>query len=265
MFVARVPGLENLNADVLRETVGDLRNLGLAEPSEVEFALAQTIIINSLGGEFWAKECTSCGEKQAFFGHKHDVRVVHLAHMLWCIKDSHGFRDFLSKNDRNRFESTYYECTAAHWFLKSSASIQFVVPRGERGADFDIVVNGFSMGLDLNVEVKARSASFSTEKQVRNYLGSHRSQLPANGGGVIFCKLERPELGIGQQALVEETRTFILGTSRIVFVVYCWDAASQANAIALQYLAVDSFGRMGSIFPAATKATIPEFMRAAGL
>ncbi len=265
MKSSRVPGFDNLNSEVLRETVEDLRALGFEERSIFEHALAQTIIINSLGGDFWAKECTSFGDKQTFFDQKPDVRVVHLAHMLWCLKNSKGFRDFMAKNDRNRFETTYYECNAAHWFFKMSSAIEFVVPKGMRGSDFDIFVSDFRMGGDLNVEVKARTVAFSSRKQVKNFLSSHRNQLPANESGVIFCKLESTGAGIEQEVLIEEARKFVQGTSRIDFVVFCWDASLQANAIVLEYIAVGSEGKMKPIFLAPTGMIISEFMKDSGL
>ena len=76
--------------------------------------------------------------KQSFFENKNDVRIVHLAEMLWRLKKSAGFQEFLSKNNKNDFESTYYECVSAHWFFKSSASIEFIIPSQNRGSDFDI-------------------------------------------------------------------------------------------------------------------------------
>ena len=49
------PGFENLTDDILKETVFDLNAIGLKDLDVLKMALAQTIIINSLGGEFWAK------------------------------------------------------------------------------------------------------------------------------------------------------------------------------------------------------------------
>jgi hypothetical protein len=56
------------------------------------------------------------------------MRIVHLAHALWCLKESVGFRNSLKKNDWRNFESTYYEAVAAYLFLKESLSVEFVIP-----------------------------------------------------------------------------------------------------------------------------------------
>lgn len=196
----RRPGLDQLTVEVLQETVDDLLRLGISIGSW-ELALAQTIILNTLGGDFWAKECTTFGEKQEFFAQKSEVRVIQLANALWNLKACSGFRDFLTKNDTSSFESTYYESVIAHLFLKESRSVEFIIPSKKRGDDFDIAVTGFKASKDYNVEVKARRKSFDTEQQATNFLKSCRTQLPPNQSGIIFCKLAINGSAISQEAL----------------------------------------------------------------
>lgn len=259
------PGPENLTRDVLQDSVRELRAIGICDYSAFQIALAQLIIINTLGGGFWAKECTTFGDKQAFFRTKGDVRVVHLANMLWCLKDSEGFLHFLSRNHKGNFESTYFECTAAHWFLKDSRSIELVVPKGRRGADFDIRVEQFRNSVDLNVEVKARSRMFLGPKQLKNFLNDHRDQLPPGESGAIFCKVSLEGGGISKDDLILATQQFLRGTTRVRFVVFCWDGAVQDKVISLQYIAVDVNGKMSPIFPYADLGKELDYMEAAGL
>lgn len=156
----RQPGPENLMPEILEEEVSELYGLGIRDPEAIRLALTQSIVINSLGGQFWAKECTTIGGKQEFFIQEHDIRVVHLAHVLWCPKESVGFRNFLKKNNRRDFESTYYEAAAAYLFLKEYCLVEFVIPSQVRGEDFDLRIQGFRDQASLNVEVKARRNTF---------------------------------------------------------------------------------------------------------
>ncbi len=256
----RLPGPENLTAEMLIEQVAELREIGICEQEPIQLALAQSIIINSLGGEFWASECTSFGEKQEFFAQKSNVRVIHLAHVLWCLKGSLGFHDFLKKNDRNNFESTYYEAVVAYLFYKESCSVELVIPSQVRGEDFDLRVKGFGTYVSLNVEVKARRNIFRSQDQALNFLKSHRSQLPRDMNGAIFIKLDIGNGSIDQVSLISVAKRFLKDTSRVKFVVYCWDGSPIENAIALEYCAVDLNGSMGAILGSAFRPVVPQFM-----
>jgi len=86
--MSRTPGLHNLTREIMREQIEDLSKIGLSHA--LELGLAQSVIINTLGSEFWAKECTTFGSKQTFFSEKSDVRIIHLAHMLWELRGGVG-------------------------------------------------------------------------------------------------------------------------------------------------------------------------------
>ncbi|HEY9699374.1 MAG TPA: hypothetical protein V6D10_19100 [Trichocoleus sp.] len=261
----RSPGFENLKPEILKECVAELHNINIHDQEIIQLVLAQTIIVNTLGGDFWAKECTSFGDRQAFFAQKSDVRVIHLANTLWYLKDCLGFREFVAKNDNNSFEATYYEAVAAYWFLRESHSIQLVIPSQVRGQDFDIKVAGFKAREDLNVEVKARKNIFRTESQALDFLKSHRTQLPRDQKGIIFCKIETGQGTIDQNQLISATQKFLRDTNRVKFAVYCWDSLASDNAIAIACFSVNSDGLMEPIFSEALQPLVPAFMSAAGL
>jgi hypothetical protein len=245
---ARTPGIYNLRPEIFYEQIEDLRKIGIDLSSGLELALAQSVIINTLGGDFWANECTSFGQKQDFFANKGAVRIIYLAHMLWSLKDQDGFAEFLIKNSKDDFEPTYYEVTAAYLFLKNSESIRFVIPTYIKGSDFDIEVRNFFPYGSLNVEVKARQKAFSTGKQALDRFKQTRKQLPKDGNGVIFCKIELSEL-LTQEELIRAAQDCLKTTNRISFIVYCWDAWNFIQeGIALAYKAVDQNGEMNSIF-----------------
>jgi len=217
----RQPGPENLIPEILEEEVSELYGLGIRDPEAIRFALAQSIVINSLGGQFWAKGCTSLGRKQEFFIQKPDTRVIHLVHVLWCLKESVGFRNFLKKNDRRNFESTYYEAVAAYLFLKESRLVEFAIPSQVRGEDFDLRIKGFRDHASLNVEVKARGNTFRSDKKALDFLHRHRTQLPRDMNGAIFSKIYTGSESIDQASLVSATKRFLNDTSHIKFSVYC--------------------------------------------
>lgn len=246
--------------EIFHEQIEDLRKIGIDLYSGLELALAQSVIINTLGGYFWAKECTTFGHRQDFFANKSDVRIIHLAHMLWSLKDQEGFAEFLRNKDTNNFESTYYELTAAYWFLKSSKSVRLVVESGVKGADFDIEVKEFFLYNSLNVEVKAKQIDFTTEQQIINKFKKTRSQLPQDGNGVIFCKVNLSGL-LTQKELIQAAQIFLKSTKRIAFIVYCWDSWNLIQeGIALAYIAVNREGEMHSIFGESSTPVRPAFL-----
>ncbi|MCZ8117871.1 MAG: hypothetical protein O9295_07350 [Microcystis sp. LE18-22.4A] len=257
---SRTPGIHNLCPEIFHEQIEDLRKIGIDLYSGLELALAQSVIINTLGRYFWAKECTTFGHRQDFFANKSDVRIIHLAHMLWSLKDQEGFAEFLRNKDTNNFESTYYELTAAYWFLKSSKSVRLVVESGVKGADFDIEVKEFFLYNSLNVEVKAKQIDFTTEQQIINKFKKTRSQLPQDGNGVIFCKVNLSGL-LTQKELIQAAQIFLKSTKRIAFIVYCWDSWNLIQeGIALAYIAVNREGEMHSIFGESSTPVRPAFL-----
>lgn len=261
----KTPGLNHLNLATLKETVSELRALSIPD-NALQLPLAQTIIINSLGKEFWSRECATLGNKQDFFTDKPDVKIIHIAHMLWNLKKSKGFEEFLSKNNLLEFESIYYEIIAANWFYLNSESIEFVIPKMVKGQDFDLSVKKFKNQSDLNVEVKAKRKSFVSIKQLKSYLSKYRRQLPSIGNGVIFLKIKIDDLTISQNDVVETSCKFLKSTTRIKFIVYCWDDSNSESIIAIKYFAVKKNGLITPpVFGVNTNHIAPSFLKECGL
>jgi hypothetical protein len=150
--------------------------------------------------------------------------------------------------------------TAAYWFLKSSKSVRLVVESGVKGADFDIEVKEFFLYNSLNVEVKAKQIDFTTEQQIINKFKKTRSQLPQDGNGVIFCKVNLSGL-LTQKELIQAAQIFLKSTKRIAFIVYCWDSWNLIQeGIALAYIAVNREGEMHSIFGESSTPVRPAFL-----
>ena len=87
-----------------------------------------------------------------------------------------------------------------------------------------------------------------------------RKQLPKDGNGVIFCKIELSEL-LTQEELIRAAKDCLKTTNRISFIVYCWDVWNFIQeGIALAYIAVDQNGKMHSIFGQTSLPLRPKFL-----
>ncbi|MEA5512799.1 hypothetical protein [Nodularia sp. UHCC 0506] len=248
----RQSGIHNLTPEILRKEVDEMNQIGITFESGLELALASYIIINTLGGDFWAKECTTFGKKQDFFKTKGDARIIHLAHMLWCLRNYSGFQEFSERNKKGDFESAYYEVTAAHFFSEVANSIRFIIPSGVKGSDFDIEVSKFLSYNSLYVEIKARQQPFANESQINDLFNKARRQLPKDGHGVIFCKIKisaQLKQQLTQDDFIRAAKNCLKTSKRISFIVYCWDHWDLIEeGIALAYLAINEYGDMGNIF-----------------
>jgi len=191
-------GIHQLNLDIMAEAVEDISKLFQSEPKDILevnliIGLSNTIIINTFGKEFWAKECTTFGKLQDFFKSKSSVRIVHLADMLWRLKGCGGFQEFIERNKQRHKEvdiqPAYYEAYAACCFLGRSKSVAFNKPINEPQSDFDIIVKDFDGIAKLNVEVKGFQVPITSKSNLKNRLNAAKGQWPHNQKGAIFCKL----------------------------------------------------------------------------
>ncbi|MEL6064159.1 MULTISPECIES: hypothetical protein [unclassified Methylobacterium] len=248
--------MHNLTPAVMWETMQDLTRLGFAHA--VEIGLAHTVIINSLGGDFWANECTSFGDKQPLFAKKSDVIAIHLAHMIWKLKSAAGFESFIKRAKLKDFEGAYYELYTANLFAKVADHVDFVVPTNARGSDFDLKVYGFLEKPILNVEVKARNKTLKSPKRVIDFLKDAKSQLAKGEPGSIVFKVQIGPDSISQAELNETIARFIKSTSRVDFVTYVWDASKFQNSLWMSHQTVDGNGVTKNVF-AKDSLIVPSF------
>jgi hypothetical protein len=249
-ILRRKPSLEYLNHSEMSATIEDLEKIGISTENGLEIALAHQIIINTLGLEFYKRECTSYSTtKQPFFNEKQYVRQVHLANCLWKLRECVGYKEFLRREQKGDFESAYYELVVAAWFRQISSDVQLVIPSGRKSYDFDIKAKNVLGFPTLNVEIKARSQSFKDRKVLSDYLAKSRQQLPQDGDGAIFLKIMIDEDSISQNIIRDTIVRFLKGTDRVKLVVYIWDVDIRDRAIALSYEAINRNGIMKPIFP----------------
>ena len=78
--------------------------------------------------------------------------------------------------------------------------------------------------------------------------------------GAIFSKIDTGSESIDQASLVSATKRFLNDTSRIKFIVYCWDMSPAQNSIAFGYGAVSMDGDMVPIFGSAARPIVARFM-----
>jgi hypothetical protein len=261
----RTPGLHNLTVDVLQECASDLEARGLT--SATSLALAHTILINTFGGDFWVRNLTKAASKLPILKDKPHSGAIHLAHMLWLLRDCEGFSDFLDRNRDLDLESAYYELFAARMLLKASSAVKFVRPVSQRGRDFDLLAYDF-LGRyhEFSVEVKARRKALASARSMRSFLAKHRSQLPQSGPGGLFCKLEGVADGPPADHTFAEVSHWLRGTGRVDYVFLCWDASPDAARIELRYEVIDAQGRAGPILGTTPYApTVPSYIASLGL
>ena len=225
------------DADSLPETLRDLADV----------ALGGLIIRRILGKEFYDREVHSQGEGQTtFFRERYEVRVVWTADLLWRLKDVPGFDAFLRKNGNRQFESTHFELEASDMVASAAGEIEFVVPSGILGRDFDLQAKGLWGHDSVNVEFKRRNEPFRNEKMLKDYLSGIRKQLPAGGVGVVFCKVNQRDHAITQGQIEDQIEKWLRTTGRVHYVALCWDPfEDDPLATGLEYVVIGREGRAG--------------------
>ena len=107
---------------------------------------------------------------------------------------------------------------------------------------------GFKNFGQLNVEVKARKAVFTSTDQARDFLNKARTQLPKGEKGAIVMKVARGQSSISQDELHMAIASCLRVSERLAFVLYLWDASGFDNSIALAHVFVESSGPVESPF-----------------
>ena len=241
-----LPGLHNLNIEALNDSMNDMT--GIVAKADIQFGLAQEIIGNALGPNFWQRECTTFGKKQPFMASKSAVVMMHLAHMLWSLKDAPGFEDFLKRADMKKIEGAYYELYVATMFTDTGSKVEFNKPKLQKGADFDLLVSNFRNFETLNVEVKARNQVFPDQSHAINKLGMARRQLPPQEAGAIVMKIKASDRSMSNEELDAAIVRFLGNTDRVKFVTYIYDRSKFENSLWLTRRTLDKNGPIDDIY-----------------
>lgn len=202
--------------------------------SEIHIA-AYRVIANVLGGEwcdrkvkplaatsptdFLRRRIASPDESL-----RHVDRVIYLAEYLTCLKSLPNFDGKLQDLQKKGLEETFYELRVAYQLQRKGLLIDFVLPIGKKGHDYDLRVN--LKGKSVAVEVKCLTNEPDyTAKILYNRLKKASSQLPEIGCGVIFVMIPPgwPHLDGFQQETLQSTESIFRNHSRVNAVCFHWE------------------------------------------
>jgi hypothetical protein len=174
-----------------RELELDLRYLG---PVAIDFALACEVMINVFGLHWYGSRLAADTADPYFTPSEgapmpdyiRQARVIGLAEDLLVCQYLNGFAEQREQMSTRDVIGLYHELRVARLLQNSGHEVEFVVPSGKKGADFDLLVDG-----KLAVDAKAKQDEATYKKSsLRNALLSDaRRQLPADGPGLLALRV----------------------------------------------------------------------------
>jgi hypothetical protein len=197
------------------------------------FAMAQEVILTTLGPEWWRANCLIESKKPDPFlktkGTSEDDRfdfqdrVVRLGHMLYSLQKCAGFETFIASLKLRDLEPTFFELQVAHLLDNSGYEVQFVEQKGHKGEDYDLIA--VIKDVPVHIEAKSkRSGEITSSRALLRTLDKARGQLPPAGPGVIFLSI--PEVWTRHKDAKDKTRnlieSFFRNTQRVNHVVIVW-------------------------------------------
>jgi hypothetical protein len=228
-------------ASEIQSTIDSFPNAVREEPGRLMFTLAVTIIRHFLGKR-WCEQniLQDAGQTRppgflrvnfmrGFEGERMNARILDLAENLFNLQLVEGFDDRVDQLRTGDIESTIAEFDFARFLYIHDLAFKFVMPKGERGKDFDFAVN-FADGRDACVDAKCRLEETEVRPEtIRNCLNKARQlNLPSNKPGIIFVKV--PQTWMEDDAVRASMRDIIKdferNTGRVVSVVLYTIAAS---------------------------------------
>ncbi|MCL5980305.1 MAG: hypothetical protein M1488_06465 [Gammaproteobacteria bacterium] len=154
------------------------------------------------------------------------LNVVRLAHMLFQLRDTPGYDDFISSLMTRDFEPVFFELHAASLLFQNSCTVQFVKTTGIKGQDYDLRL--LIENKPVAVEVKSRRASPITDrKKLKNALSEARKQLPTDIPGIVCVAISAefhtsPEFAHAESEVEVALTEFLNSTKRVNRVLVFW-------------------------------------------
>ena len=198
------------------------------------FAMAQEVILRTLGPEWWKANCTTTSERADPFlrlptaseGHRSDFehRIVRLGHMLYQLQDCTGYEDFIEGLKSRDLESTFFELRVAALLKDAGHSVRFVKESSRRGSDYDLSVTVETTPVHVEAKSK-RSGDALNAKSLRNKLKAARKQLPPEGPGIIFvgAPIEWAMQVGAEKEIGSVLASFLRETGRVNHVILVWE------------------------------------------
>ncbi|MGO9976891.1 MAG: hypothetical protein ACLP01_29650 [Solirubrobacteraceae bacterium] len=194
----------------------------------IEYGVACEVIINIFGPDWWGTRLAGsrpdpyfAKERETGLRPVHDSRVIGLADDLMTCQYFAGFSEQREQLATRSLIAVYHELRVARMLHKNGHRVEFVIPRGEKGVDYDLCVDNV-----LATEVKAKEDDTEfTAASVRNSLSDAQSQLPAEGPGLIVLRV--PDAWVGdlgiEKAMCEVIEDRLRNSHRVNGVLVLWD------------------------------------------
>jgi hypothetical protein len=225
----------------IRITLADVEEMNASFPTEVRetagrlrFTLAVSIIRHFLGKPWCEKNILQDATLSrppgflrvdftpGFEGERKNARIIDLAENLFNLQHIEGFDDRVDQMRTGDIEATIAEFDLARFLHIHDIAFKFVVPTGERGKDFDFIVN-FDDDRVACVDAKCRLEETEIRPEtIRNCLNTARqNNLPRDKPGIVFVKvpqtwMEDAAVRVSMGKVVED---FERTTGRLVSVV----------------------------------------------
>ncbi len=197
------------------------------------FAMAQDVILTTLGPGWWKANCLTNSEKPDPFlnlkvsyetdPYNFQDRIIRLGHMLYNLTECIGYGDFISSLRSRDLESAFFEIQVAHLTKNSGHQVQFVKPSGQRGSDYDLIATINTT--PVYIEAKSRrSGVVMSEKALKKKLDKARKQLPLTGPGIIFVSIpeEWTEQKDAEAIISRSIASFFRNSARVNHVILIW-------------------------------------------
>lgn len=204
-------------------------------PDALVIAFSARVIQNVLGREWWERHLELAEQpdpfvRNAFGAHAvdrawHVNLFVTLAHSLFALRNADRFDVLLDRLQHRPLRQTYFEVYVAEAFAAKGFTIEIVEEVGRRGEDFDLRVT--RAGRAINVEVTEVQQALPDATRLLNKLNQKRSQLPADGPGILAIIIPDAWVLRGAETeavLAEATSGFFRSSKRVNQLLVCFTA-----------------------------------------
>ena len=165
----------------------------------LEYGVAWDVITTILGREWLVRNLPHAsrdpylrvadeeGTLEAFI---HQARVTQLAQHLFEAQPVENFAPMARKLRGRSLVGAAAELRVAHLFCVNGRRFRFVVPSGERGSDYDLVVTYEAAEVAVEIKTKDDETPYR-RKSFERTLSKAVSQLPVQGPGVAIVHVPR--------------------------------------------------------------------------
>lgn len=155
---------------------------------------------------------------------KHRQRIVHLAEMLYNLKDIKGIETVLNKLDKESLEPLFAELEVGKFlFHCRNLDFEYNVPVGINGQDCDLKIYFKKEMYYAEIKCKVQETNFSAST-VSKSIAKAFSQMRKNEQNVIYIKVQEDWINhLNFEILKSQILKQLDFTSRIATIILFWD------------------------------------------